>query len=399
MGKQDLLAKKYMSDNEKFADVFNYYLYNGKQVIKPENLHEESISEIALPYSEKNKNTFIEKYRDIIKRCVVKSDNHYTYFLLGIENQSEVHYAMPVRNMLYDSLNYSGQVSRIEKNHKKCKDKLSSAEYLSGVTKSDKITPVITLVLYWGNEAWDGPKSLYEMFKETDLDILRYVNDYHINLIEPKDIKDFSKFRTELGKVLEFINASDSLAKMKEILENNHEYYLHMDLESARMIETFGKAKIDMKQYEKNKEEVDMCKAIEDMILEGKQEGIQEGIKALIEVAKELGATTDIIEKKVEEKFNLLSDGMFVLIDNDGVRPIIISIDVNGYNKKPNKWGHDLFTFQILNDSGKIVPMGAAGTYYANENLYCSKTSTHNLNGAACAYKAFTDANYFKNLP
>ena len=276
MGKQDLLAKKYMSDNEKFADVF--------------------------------KNTFIEKYRDIIKRCVVKSDNHYTYFLLGIENQSEVHYAMPVRNMLYDSLNYSGQVNRIEKNHKKCKDKLSSAEYLSGVTKSDKITPVITLVLYWGNEAWDGPKSLYEMFKETDLDILRYVNDYHINLIEPKDIKDFSKFRTELGKVLEFINASDSLAKMKEILENNHEYYLHMDLESARMIETFGKAKIDMKQYEKNKEEVDMCKAIEDMILEGKQEGIQEGIKALIEVAKELGATTDIIEKKVEEKFNLSKD-------------------------------------------------------------------------------------------
>ena len=288
--------------------VFNYYLYNGKQVIKPENLHEESISEIALPYSEKNKNTFIEKYRDIIKRCVVKSDNHYTYFLLGIENQSEIHYAMPVRNMLYDSLNYSGQVNRIEKNHKKCKDKLSSAEYLSGVTKSDKIIPVITLALYWGNEAWDGPKSLYEMFKETDLDILRYVNDYHINLIEPKDIKDFSKFRTELGKVLEFINASDSLAKMKEILENNHEYYLHMDLESARMIETFGKAKIDMKQYEKNKEEVDMCKAIEDMILEGKQEGIQEGIKALIEVAKELGATTDIIEKKVEEKFNLSKD-------------------------------------------------------------------------------------------
>lgn len=308
MGKQDLLAKKYMSDNEKFADVFNYYLYNVKQVIKPENLHEESISEIALPYSEKNKNTFIEKYRDIIKRCVVKSDNYYTYFLLGIENQSEIHYAMPVRNMLYDSLNYSGQVNRIEKNHKKCKDKLSSAEYLSGVTKSDKITPIITLVLYWGNEAWDGPKSLYEMFKETDLDILRYVNDYHINLIEPKDIKDFSKFRTELGKVLEFINASDSLAKMKEILENNHEYYLHMDLESARMIETFGKAKIDMKQYEKNKEEVDMCKAIEDMILEGKQEGIQEGIKALIEVAKELGATTDIIEKKVEEKFNLSKD-------------------------------------------------------------------------------------------
>ena len=137
MGKQDLLAKKYMSDNEKFADVFNYYLYNGKQVIKSEDLKEESISEIALPYSEKYKNTFVEKYRDIIKKCVIKSDHHYTYFLFGIENQSEVHYAMPVRNMLYDALNYSGQVNRIEKDHKKKKDKLNSAEYLSGITKSD----------------------------------------------------------------------------------------------------------------------------------------------------------------------------------------------------------------------------------------------------------------------
>ena len=40
----------------------------------------------------------------------------------------------------------------------------------------------------------------------------------------------------------------------------------------------------------------------------GKQEGIQEGIKALVEVSKELGSTTDIIEKKVEEKFNLSKD-------------------------------------------------------------------------------------------
>ena len=109
--------------------------------------------------------------------------------------------------------------------------------------------------------------------------------------------------------MLEFINASDSVAKVKEILENNHEYYLHMDIESARMIKTFGKAEIDMKQYENNKEEVNMCKALEDMVLEGKQQGIvegmQAGIKALIEVTKELGVTTDIIEKKVEEKFNL----------------------------------------------------------------------------------------------
>ena len=142
------------------------------------------------------------------------------------------------------------------------------------------------------------------MFSDTNLDTLKFVNDYRINLISPKEIKDFTVFKTELGKVLEFINASDSLVEMKKILENNRQYYLHMDIESARMIETFGKTKIDMDMYEKE-EEINMCKAIDDMILEGKQEGIQEGLRASIEMAKELGATKELIIKQIEKRFLL----------------------------------------------------------------------------------------------
>lgn len=308
MGKRDLLSKEYMSDNKKFADAFNYYLYGGKQIIEADNLREENINEIAGLYNGNKKNLYVEKYRDIIKKCVIKSDRDNTYFLLGIENQSEVHYAMPVRNMLYDSLNYSGQVSKIEKIHKRNKDKLSSAEYLSGFTKEDKINPVITLVVYWGSDKWDAPKSLYAMFKNTNAEILKYVDNYHINLISPESIEDFSMFKTELGKVLEFIKASDSIQKMKRILENNKEFYLHMDIESAKMIETFGRTKIDISKYD-DEQEVNMCKAIDDMILEGKQEArkeaIKEGIKALVEVAQELGASEDVIIKQLQAKFQL----------------------------------------------------------------------------------------------
>ena len=95
----------------------------------------------------------------------------------------------------------------------------------------------------------------------------------------------------------------------------------------------------------------------------------------------------------------MLPDGMFVMVNNDGSIPIMISIDVNGYGKGPNKWGHDLFTFQIMNDTRKLVPMGADGTLYNDERTYCSKTSMSSLNGVACAYKAFTDSDYFKSLP
>lgn len=95
----------------------------------------------------------------------------------------------------------------------------------------------------------------------------------------------------------------------------------------------------------------------------------------------------------------ILPDGSFILIQNEnsGLNGIIlISIDVNGIKKKPNRWGHDLFTFQIL-ENGKLLPMGATGTLFGEE--YCSPLSTDPTNGIGCTYKALTDDDYFKNLP
>lgn len=95
----------------------------------------------------------------------------------------------------------------------------------------------------------------------------------------------------------------------------------------------------------------------------------------------------------------VLKDGALILIENPGDvsdRKRLISVDVNGIGKKPNKWGHDLFTFQLMNN-GKILPMGASGTKWGNE--YCSTTSASNINGVGCTYRALTDKDYWKNLP
>ena len=39
--------------------------------------------------------------------------NDAVYVILGIENQSHVHYAMPVKNMLYDAMEYANQVKKV----------------------------------------------------------------------------------------------------------------------------------------------------------------------------------------------------------------------------------------------------------------------------------------------
>lgn len=99
----------------------------------------------------------------------------------------------------------------------------------------------------------------------------------------------------------------------------------------------------------------------------------------------------------------VLQDGSFYIIENPhqsshGKYQVYISIDVNGYHKRPNAWGQDLFTFQVRDD-GKLLPMGADGTDYTDKDQYCSPSSNSPLNGIACTYDALYDKSFFNNLP
>lgn len=94
----------------------------------------------------------------------------------------------------------------------------------------------------------------------------------------------------------------------------------------------------------------------------------------------------------------ITADEMFIFIENVNAFHLYITVDINGRDKLPNAWGHDLFTFQVM-DNGKLLPMGAAGTQFQNISTYCSPSSEDNQNGIACTEKALTDSNYFKNLP
>ncbi len=100
----------------------------------------------------------------------------------------------------------------------------------------------------------------------------------------------------------------------------------------------------------------------------------------------------------------ILDDGQIVLQDGSQLffenavsnNYIWISVDLNGYNNPPNRWGYDLFTFQFLD--GELRPMGNSKTQYNNMDAYCSKDSNSAYNGIACAQKAKDDTDYFKKI-
>ena len=282
MADKDTITKQYMQDNEAFADVFNFLLYNGEQIIKPEQLKPLDTAAVAIPYGEDNRSTSVQKHRDILKILTVKEDDKATYMLLGIENQSDIHYAMPVRNMLYVAIQYASQVDETAKFHKRNGSKpVSDAEFLSGFYKTDKIHPVVTLTLYFGPDDWDAPRTLHEMLSGDNNNLMRFIPDYKLNLIAPAEImdEDFSRFHTELSAALKYVKYSKDKAKLNEILQTD-EAYKRVSRKTADMINVVTKSGL---HYHEGEERVDMCKAIEEMrndaIEYGKTEGIKEGIK------------------------------------------------------------------------------------------------------------------------
>lgn len=201
-------------------------------------------------------------------------DENADYLLLGIENQTEIHYAMPVRNMIYDALQYGNQVAAIAAQNVKEKKAPTRAEFLSGFYKADKLGPVITLVLHFGVDPWDGATSLHEMMDFPLEEMRTFIQDYKIHLIDPAALEpdELEKFSTSLREVLGCIKYSKDKEKLSSFIRNNTRMML--EINAARVIQAITNITLDLSE---EVEEVDMCKAIDDMMQDSREEGKAEG--------------------------------------------------------------------------------------------------------------------------
>ena len=260
----------------------------------------------------------MQKYRDILKSAVIKQDEKMSYVLLGIENQTDVHYAMPVRNAIYDALQYGRQVADIAAEHRRNKKDFtgkSNGEYLSGFLKEDCIKPVITLVIHFGAEEWDGPLSLHEMMSVSDIEILSFVENYRIHLIDPAKLTEeqLDHFSTSLKEVMGYIKYSKNKEQLLKFLQTDTHRSIEMN--AVRVIKTITNTPIEVSEEE---EEIEMCKAIEDLIAESEARGRAEGevrgraegetrgeAKGMIEICLDMSFSKEDILKKLQEKLNI----------------------------------------------------------------------------------------------
>lgn len=158
-------------------------LFGGEQVVKPYNL-EEMDTDVSGVIMADDYKLSLGRFRDVVK----KNFGGIELVVLGLEIQEYIHYGMPLRTMIYDSLGYLKEFEGVRKWNKDNGVKAVDAdEFLSGIKKDDRFHPIINIILYYGEKEWDGPVSLKDMMVDMPERFANLFADYKINLVQMLD--------------------------------------------------------------------------------------------------------------------------------------------------------------------------------------------------------------------
>lgn len=273
MGETNNLIQQFFSDNERFADLINIYV--GKDLLNASDLTEKDSQSTAKVGKNPNAKTFI-KHRDIIRKVAIGMD----FILIGIENQTEIDYAIPIRTMVYDAMSYDEQRRNIMKQNKQQK-KLSGTEFTGGFLKHDRVIPVFTLVLHYGREDWHGSLDLHGImnFGHLPREVKRLIHNYPINLLHVRDFEDAERFKTDLRVVFGFLQNSSTKENIMHYIHKNQQDFeeLHEDAYDVIAQLTNSKELVKYKDKQKENGRYNMCQAIKEMIEDGINQGFIDG--------------------------------------------------------------------------------------------------------------------------
>ena len=276
MQEQNAVSMEYFKDPARFADLVNSVVFSGEEVVSPGDVKELDPVLWNVHRSGASLQAKVQ-VQDLLRQVSMG----FQVILVALENQTKVHYAMPVRVMNADAAKYHDQCRKIGQEHEKKKD-LSGKEYLSRFGKEDKLLPVISIVVYFGKEPWDGPRTLKEMMDLSGCpkQMQDLIVDYPICLVEARKQEHLEWFRTDLRYVFGFLARAEEKHDLRTYVEEHREAFSEMRRDAYDLVSVMA----NMRELEliRDQEEreggYDMCKAIYDMIEDGRSEGRSEGL-------------------------------------------------------------------------------------------------------------------------
>ena len=315
-GKVDVILKAFWRDNDRFADLFNATVFEENQVLRPEMLQEADTDVSGTIRTVSSDEISLNRNRDVIKKTAMGVE----FAILAVESQMKIHYAAPLRTMLYDGLGYQKEYSEITKRNKekmresggeseqnkkeKQKRRMTSDEFLSKMRKEDRLHPIITIVVCYSEDIWDGPVCLKDMIIDMPEQIEKVFSDYKMNLVQIRDSGQYIFHNEDVKNLFEV---------SRLIYEENFQK-LEMEYENKRlngeMVRLIGKITgTDVLDEFEEDEEVEgskMCKALENLKESGRVEGELNKIKEQITKKIAKGKTAEMIAEELEEEITVI---------------------------------------------------------------------------------------------
>ena len=224
---------------------------------------------------------------------------------------------------------YQKQIKEIQKKNTLFQKKLNKQEFLSKFRKTDRLTPIYTLVLYCGDTEWDAAAILQEIVDvrtdnpKLEKKLLELLPKYSIRVYDSNKHKEFHKFQTTLRTIFEFYSNRKDRNKLKIYMQEHMSEMKKLDAESKFLLATLLKErrltlKLNESKERDEEEESDMCQAIEDMIQEGRMEGRRE---LLLEVLEALGEVNTDVKDKImnENSYEKLSEWSKIVVKTNSL--------------------------------------------------------------------------------
>lgn len=289
MESRDKSEKLFMACGDVFAELINVLVYRGEEIVAEKNLLPGPTESIYLGRKERLSSQFQDC--SMYDMCEGAPRALYT-----LENQSEVDSRMPLRCAGYDGAAYRRQ-------------------YKQG--KGQRIYPVISAVLNWGEVPWSAAVSVRDLLEYSVPGAAEdYLDKNQIHVFDMRFLDRFirERFEGDVRVILDYLSDRESLIRRRQKLRNPEEV--------MRMLYALSgdKRYLDNIAFMKEEGGRSVCELLDSMVDQGLQqgfqegrqegirEGIQEGIRILIAAYKEFGITYELAAVRVKEKYDLNDD-------------------------------------------------------------------------------------------
>mgnify|MGYP002748043947 CR=1 FL=1 len=225
-----------------------------------------------------------DKLRQLQMDVPMKCKKNNRSFFLCLENQSDKNNVMPVRDMGYQHAKYMEQIKEVKESNRK------NGNYPTPMTKelndSQKLSPVITLVLNYSQKEWEFPENM-------KCELEPWIPSYSVCVINLASQPETTirQYQSDFKYIVRYLCCRNDRKKLDEYFQTTEFELDHpeafLDWLSAVTNDTrYRKAKELIEETEGKGGKINMCvlldmyeeRGIEKGIAQGEARGIAKGI-------------------------------------------------------------------------------------------------------------------------